>query len=177
LLALLLFQHARRDARQRNGELVTLALQERSMWHHDDIDVACRLLDSTPVSTGFAEELRLQAAAAREHAIAADVAQTNWAAIAGFYADLEQHTGSPIVRLNRAIAVAEVDGPSAGLALLQGLDGQLVGSHRLHATRADLARRCGDDATARAEYAQAIELCGNEAERTFLRRQLETIGA
>jgi RNA polymerase sigma-70 factor (ECF subfamily) len=175
LLALLLFQHARRSARVDAGELVTLADQDRSRWRHDEIDAAVRLLDAMPVCSGYAEELRLQAAAAREHAVAPSSAATDWAAIAALYDDLERRTGSPVVRLNRAVAVAEVEGPEAGLALLAALDDPLGRTHRFHATRADLARRAGDRELALDAYRRAIALCGNEVERTFLTARLDSI--
>jgi RNA polymerase sigma-70 factor, ECF subfamily len=158
LLALVLFQHARRDARVRNRELVTLGDQDRTRWHHHEIDAAVRLLDTIPTSTGYAEELRLQALAAREHAIAASSVTTNWAAIAEHYAQLEQCTGSPIVRLNRAVAIAELAGPEAGLAELVPLETVLDQNHRFHALRADIARRAGHRTAARAAYARAIAL-------------------
>jgi RNA polymerase sigma-70 factor, ECF subfamily len=176
LLALLLFQHARRDARVRDGELITLANQDRDLWRRSEIDSAVRLLDSIRATTGYAEELRLQALAAREHAIAATSVETNWAVIAANYAELERCTGSPIVRLNRAVAVAEVSGPRAGLAGLAGLEIVLDQHHRYHAVRADLERRCRNYVTARAAYMRALELCGNDTERSFLRRQLRELG-
>lgn len=175
LLALLLFQHARRDARVRDGELVTLGVQDRSLWHHAEIDAAVRLLGTIPTSTGYAEELRLQALAAREHAIAASSAATNWGAIAEHYAELERCAASPIVRLNRAVAVAEMAGPEAGLAVLDSLEGVLDQHPRFHAVRADLARRAGDRAAARAAYTRAIALCGNDTERSFLSQQLRQL--
>jgi RNA polymerase sigma-70 factor, ECF subfamily len=176
LLALVLLQHARRDARVRDGELITLAIQDRSLWRRAEIDAAVRLLDTIPSSTGYAEELRLQALAAREHAISASSADTNWAAIATHYEALERCTGSPIVRLNRAVAVAEMSGPQAGLAVLNGLEAVLDQHHRYHAVRADFERRNGDHATARAAYSRALELCGNDTERSFLSRQLRELG-
>jgi len=111
LLALLLLQHSRRDARQRHGHLVTLADQHRSLWHHDEIRAGLTLLGGLEPGEGYAEELRLQALIAAEHARAPTAAETDWTAIAGHYAVLEARTGSPIVRLNRAVAVAEAQGP------------------------------------------------------------------
>jgi RNA polymerase sigma-70 factor, ECF subfamily len=175
LLALLLFQHARRDSRVRDGELVTLANQDRTLWHHAEIDEAVRLLDTISPSVGYAEELRLQALAAREHAIAASSQTTNWAAIATDYADLERRTGSPIVRLNRAVAIAEVSGPEDGLALLVGLDDVLDDHHRFYAVRGELARRAGHHEIARSAYTRAVALCGNDTERSFLRQQLRAL--
>jgi RNA polymerase sigma-70 factor, ECF subfamily len=171
LLALLLFQHSRRDARVRDGELVTLANQDCAVWRRAEIDAAVRLLDIVAPSGGYAEELRLQALAAREHAIAASPAATNWAAIASFYAELERLTGSPIVRLNRAVAVAEVSGPQAGLDVLVALESVLGHHHRYHAVRADLERRNHNSGSAREAYTRAMALCSNDAERSFLERQ------
>jgi RNA polymerase sigma-70 factor (ECF subfamily) len=175
LFALLLFQHARRDARVRNGELVTLGEQDRGLWRQAEIEAAVRLLDTIPTSAGYAEELRLQALAAREHAVAGSSADTDWSAIAAHYTALERCTGSPIVRLNRAVAIAEVSGPEAGLATLDGLDIALDEHHRFHAVRADLARRAGDHAVAHAAYTRAIALCGNDTERSFLNLQLRQL--
>jgi RNA polymerase sigma-70 factor, ECF subfamily len=175
LLAPVLFQHARRDSRVHDGELVTLAEQDRSRWHHSEIDSAVRLLDAIPPSTGYAEELRLQALVAREHATAKSSATTNWTAIAKYYLELEECTGSPIVRLNRAVAITEVSGPASGLAVLGGLDEILDHHHRFHGVRADLARRAGQIEMAKVAYRRAIELCGNETEKSFLQKQLRTL--
>jgi len=113
----------------------------------------------------------LQAAIAGEHAVAARAEDTDWAAIARLYAELEALTGSPVVRLNRAVAVSEVDGPAAGLALLDGLADALPRYHLLPAMRADLLRRLGRTAEAAAAYDEAVGLAGNAAERDFLRRR------
>ncbi len=153
----------------------TLADQDRSRWRHDEIATAAALLDSVPRSVGYAEELRLQAVAARAHAVAPSSADTEWAVIAQAYAALEGLTGSPVVRLNRAIAMAEVGGPTVGLELLESLDDVLAHSHRLHATRAELAARAGDLVLARAAYTLAIERCGNDIERAFLTRRRDDL--
>jgi RNA polymerase sigma-70 factor (ECF subfamily) len=174
-LALLLLQHARRDARQCDGELVPLAEQDRARWHAAEIDAGLRLVAGLVPDEGYAEELRLQALVAAEHARAATAAATDWTAIAGHYAALEARTGSAVVRLNRAVAVAEVDGPGAGLALLGPLDDLLPGNHRLAAVRADLARRAGDLDLARASYRVAIDLCANDVERAHLRARLDAL--
>jgi RNA polymerase sigma-70 factor (ECF subfamily) len=120
-------------------------------------------------------EQLLQALIAAEHARAPVAAATDWTAIAGYYADLEARTGSAIVRLNRAVAVAEVGGARAGLDVLEGLDDVLRGNHRLAAVRADLARRAGNTELARACYRTAIDLCSNEVERTHLMARLDAI--
>jgi RNA polymerase sigma-70 factor, ECF subfamily len=176
-LALLLLQHSRRAARQRQGRLVTLADQDRSMWDHDEIRAGLGLAAGLLPDEGYAEELRLQALIAAEHARAPTAAATDWTAIAGHYATLEARTGSAIVRLNRAVAVAEVDGPRAGLALIAGLDEVLRDNHRVAAVRADLARRVGDTELARTSYRKAIGLCSNDVERTHLRARLDAIHA
>ncbi len=171
LLALMLLQHARRDARvDADGGIVLLAEQDRRDWHRAEIDEALDLLSGRPQPVG---EYRLQALIAAEHSIARTAADTDWAAIAGYYGELERRTGSPIVRLNRAVAVAERDGPAAGLSLLDGLAGPLARNHLFFATRAEFARRTNDLAAARRDLQAAIELARTEAERDLLRRRLE----
>ena len=175
LLALVVLQHSRRDARLRHGRLVTLADQDRSMWHHDEIRAGLRLAAGLQPVDGYAEELRLQALIAAEHARAPTAAATDWTAIAGHYATLEARTGSAIVRLNRAVAVAEVHGPRAGLALLAGLEDVLRDNHRVATVRAELAQRVGDLDLARTSYRKAIDLCANDVERAHLSTRLEAI--
>jgi RNA polymerase sigma-70 factor, ECF subfamily len=175
MLAVLLLQHARRDARDDNGRLVTLADQDRSRWHHGEIAAGLGLVAALRPGEGYAEELRLQAMIAAEHARASTAAETDWSAIAGHYGTLEELTGSPIVRLNRAVAVAEAHGPDAGLALLTALDDVMPDHHRLAAVRAELAWRAGDLALARASFGVAIDLCANEVEGTHLRARLAAI--
>lgn len=174
-LALLLLQHSRRDARHAHGRLVSLADQDRSAWHHDEIRVGLGLAAGLQPDEGFAEELRLQVLIAAEHARAPTAAATDWEAIAALYADLEARTGSAVVRLNRAVAVAEIHGPRAGLTLIAGLEEVLRDNHRVAAIRADLARRAGDIDLARASYRTAIDLCSNEVERTHLIAGLDAI--
>jgi RNA polymerase sigma-70 factor, ECF subfamily len=175
LRALLVLQHARRDARQRDGRLVTLADQDRAMWHHDEIRVGLELLDTLGPCEGYADELRLQALIAAEHVRAVASGATDWAAVARHYAELEARTGSAVVRLNRAVAVAESDDPRAGLALLDGLDDVLAGHHRLAAVRAELAARAGDLHLARTSFRSAIEQCGNDIEREHLTARLAAL--
>jgi RNA polymerase sigma-70 factor (ECF subfamily) len=174
-LALLLLQHSRRDARERHGRLVTLADQDRSMWHHDEVRTGLAFVAGLQPDEGYAEELRLQALIAAEHARAPTAAATDWTAIAGHYATLEARTGSAIVRLNRAVAVAEARGPRAGLALLAGLDDVLRDNHRVAAVRAEFAQRAGDIELARASYRKALDLCTNEVERAHLHARLAEI--
>lgn len=175
LHGLLLLQHGRRDARVNDGRLVTLAEQDRSRWRRDELDAGMELIASLEPSTGYAESLRLQGLIAAEHARAPTAARTDWVAIAATYARLESLTSSPVVRLNRSVAVGEAEGPRAGLALLEGLDAAMPGSHRLPAVRADLARRAGDIELARISYALAVERCGNEIEREHLAARLRAV--
>ncbi len=163
LLALVLLQHARRDARVSDGRLVLLPDQDRTLWRHDEIVEAIGLLQ--PLLAAPSTSYLLQALIAAEHAIAPRAADTDWQRIAGWYAELEQLTGSPVVRLNRAVAVAEADGPEAGLGLLDDLD---LPGHRLPAVRAELLLRAGRPSEAVAEYDVAIERCENDAERAHL---------
>ena len=137
LLALMLLQHSRRDARvDEDGGLVLLPDQDRRRWHADEIDEAIALLTAAECDAPATPYL-LQALIAAEHAIAATAADTDWSRIADRYGELEELTGSPVVRLNRAVAVAEADGPLAGLRLLEGLD---LPGHRLPGVRGELLR-------------------------------------
>ncbi|MGO4255537.1 RNA polymerase sigma factor [Marmoricola sp. RAF53] len=169
LLALMLLQHARRDARVAGGELVLLPDQDRSRWYADEAAEAFDLL--TPLVDAPADRWLLEALIAAEHAVARRPEDTAWLRIAGLYRELEELTGSPVVRLIRAVAVAEADGPLAGLALLDGLD---LAGHRLPGTRATLLARAGRVDEARQQWALAVELCDNDAERRHLRAQLDS---
>ena len=174
LLALLLLQHARRDARaDAAGRLVLLPEQDRTRWDAAMITEGLRLVEAARTPGPYV----LQAAIAAEHDRAARPEDTDWRAIAALYAALERVTGSPVVRLNRAVAVAEVDGPAAGLALLAGLDERLRGFHLLPAARADLLRRLGRAAEAREAYAAALALAAGAADREFLGRRLASLPA
>jgi RNA polymerase sigma-70 factor, ECF subfamily len=113
----------------------------------------------------------LEAVIAAEHATAPTAEDTRWDRIASRYAELEELTGSPVVRLNRAVAVAEAQGPDAGLVLLEGLQDRLPGSHRPAAVRGELCARRGDRAGALAAYREAIQRCPNEVERRHLERR------
>jgi RNA polymerase sigma-70 factor, ECF subfamily len=175
LRGLLLLQHSRRDARFASGRLVTLAKQDRSLWHHHEIALGLRIIQAIEPGDGYAEELRLQALIAAQHALSATSEATNWTVIAARYGELELLTGSPIVRLNRAVAVAEAHGPTAGLRLLDGLDALIPGNHRVTAVRAELARKAGDRALARTSYSEALDLCNNEAERAHLASRLASL--
>jgi RNA polymerase sigma-70 factor, ECF subfamily len=175
LLALMLFQHSRRLARvDEHGDLVTLEEQDRSRWDRDEIDEAAELLDRA-LARQSAGPYQLQAAIAACHAQSARPDATDWARIATLYERLLAVMPQPIVALNHAIAVAMAQGPDQGLVLVDELDasGALSGYHLLYATRADLLRRLGRVAEARAAYLQALALTASDAERRFLARRLE----
>jgi RNA polymerase sigma-70 factor (ECF subfamily) len=174
-LALLLLQHARRAARQVSGRLVTLPDQDRSLWRHDEIEEGLALLDGFAPADGLAEEFRLQALIAAEHAGTREAARTRWDRIAALYAELDARTGSPIVRLNRAVAVAEADGPDAALDLLAPLVDVLSDDHRYATVRAELEHRAGDDEQAAAWFRTAIALCTNDVERSHLSHRLAAL--
>ena len=163
LLALMLLQHSRRDARVADGRVVLLPDQDRSRWHAAEVAEALDLLG--PLVDAPATPYLLQALIAAEHAIAPRASDTDWTRIAARYSELEALTGSPVVRLNRAVAAAEADGPPAGLALLDGL---VLPGHRLPATRAELLARAGRLEEARTSYDEAIGRCANLAERAHL---------
>jgi RNA polymerase sigma-70 factor (ECF subfamily) len=167
LLALLLLIHSRRDTRaSSDGALVLLEDQNRSRWHADEIAEARRVLSGRRLAGPYA----LQAGIAVVHATAPTFAQTDWRAVVALYDQLATVSPSAVVQLNRAVAVALADGPAAGLDLVDELvdEGELDDYHLLHTTRADLLRRLGRRAEARAAYLRAIDLVGNGAERDFL---------
>ncbi|MET0414591.1 MAG: RNA polymerase sigma factor, partial [Actinoplanes sp.] len=176
LLALMLFTDARRAARvSRTGELVTLAEQDRGVWDRALIAEANALVREriAAVAAGGdpAGRYLLQAAVNAVHAEAPSAGETRWPAIVSLYGRMAQLDPSPIVRLNRAVAVAEVDGPAAGLAEVDRLAEPLDGYHAFHAARADLLRRLGRSGESRAAYDRAIALAGNAAERAYLTRR------
>ncbi|WP_182112395.1 MULTISPECIES: RNA polymerase sigma factor [unclassified Actinotalea] len=178
LLALLLLQHSRRGSRtDADGALVLLPDQDRSRWDHDDIDAGLTLLAGLAPTTGRAEEYRLQALIAAEHARATTADATRWPVIARHYAALEAHTGSPVVRLARAVAVAEADGPAAGLTLLDGLEALLPHHHRLPAVRAELLARLGRREAALASFDRALALVRSDAERRHLTERAAAVRA
>jgi RNA polymerase sigma-70 factor (ECF subfamily) len=167
LLALMLFQESRRDARTANGDLVTLAEQDRTRWDRAMIDEGLAVLDEVFADPG---PYQLQAAIAACHAMARRAEDTDWRRIADLYGLVAQLNPSPVVELNRAVAVAEVDGPAAGLALVADLD--IPGYHLLAATRADLLRRLGRNSEAREAYEEAFAQAPTDAERRFLARRI-----
>jgi RNA polymerase sigma-70 factor, ECF subfamily len=168
LLALMLVNDARRDARFEGGELVLLADQDRSLWDLDQIAAGRAALDRALALRGRGPYV-LQAAIAVLHV---DEPQ-DWPQIAALYGELARRTGSPVVELNRAAAVAEAGDTEAALAQVERLD--LEGYHYLHATRAELLRRLDRVDEARAAYDRALELVHSDAERRFLERRLEEL--
>jgi RNA polymerase sigma-70 factor, ECF subfamily len=177
LLALMLLQDARRSARTAAGaELVLLADQDRSRWDHARIAEGAVLLGRAAAS-GRVGPYALQAAIAATHAGAATVEATDWDRIASLYERLASADPSPVVELNRAVAVSMRDGPASGLTLVDALlaGGQLDAYHLAHATRADLLRRLGRTDDARAAYERALALARHEPERRFLRQRLEEL--
>ncbi len=181
LLALMLLQHSRRDARvDDTGAIVLLPDQDRSLWHRDEVDEALALLAS-PVLTGpvtvQTAGYAVQARIAAEHATAPDAASTRWDHVVAHYDTLLALAPTPSAQLARAVAVAEAHGPRAGLALLDDLDDQLPHSHRLPAVRAELLSRVGDTQGAHAAYALAISRCANDAERSLLERRRTALDA
>jgi len=174
LLALMLLQESRRAARtSADGELVLLGEQDRSLWNRAQIDEGSALVERSLASRRVGP-YAIQAAIAAVHANAGSPESTDWSEIVGLYDVLMLLAPSPVVELNRAVAVAMRDGPDAGLALVEGLlgRGELADYHLAHAARADLARRLGRTADARAAYERALALTRQEPERRFLGRRL-----
>jgi RNA polymerase sigma-70 factor (ECF subfamily) len=177
LLALLLLVDARREARTGpDGQLVLLDEQDRSRWDRESIEEGRRLVVAA-LQGGRPGPYVLQAAIAAVHDEAADVATTDWPQVVALYDVLADVAPSPVVALNRAVAVAMRDGPAAGLELLDALaaDERLRGYHLLPAARADLLRRLGRRAAAAAAYREALSLVGNEPERAYLTRRLAEV--
>jgi RNA polymerase sigma-70 factor, ECF subfamily len=174
LLALMLLQHSRRRARLDDaGEMVLLEDQDRSLWDERKIEEGLRLLDRA-ISLRRPGPYQLQAAIAALHAQARTPEETDWPQIVALYAALEDVTGSPVVSLNKAVAVAMVWGPDAGLLAVDRVSG-LDEYHLLHAARADLLRRLERHAEAAAAYTRALELATNPVERAYLTRRLEEV--
>jgi RNA polymerase sigma-70 factor (ECF subfamily) len=178
-LALMLLHHSRRYARVGDdGELVTLEEQDRGRWDKLEIHEGLRLLDSA-LRRRQVGPYQLQAAIVACHARASSAADTDWREIAGLYALLEGQMPSPVVRLNRAVAVAMAGDIEAGLAIVDELsdDARLERYYLLEATRADLLRRRGDQTAAAAAYERALPLAPSEVERRYLRSRLQEVGA
>jgi len=178
LLALMLLQESRRVARTSPaGDLILLEEQDRSLWDRDQIAEGKALMEKALLSRRFGS-YTLQAAIATAHADAPTAAATDWIRIAGLYDLLVRVEPSPVVELNRAVAVAMRDGPDAGLALIDAIlgRGDLADYHLAHAARADLCRRAGRTAEARASYEMALNLARQEPERRFLERRMAGSG-
>ena len=174
LLALMLLQESRRAARTSpSGELVLLSDQDRSLWNQDQISEGSALVTRSLASQRFGP-YTLQAAIAAVHADAVSADATDWDEIAGLYDVLLRIEPTPVVELNRAVAIAMRDGPDEGLALIEAIlaRGDLKDYHLAHAARADLCRRLGKTAQARASYKRAIALARQGPERRFLERRL-----
>jgi RNA polymerase sigma-70 factor, ECF subfamily len=172
----MLLHDARRDARMDEaGDLVVLEEQDRSRWNHAQIAEALPLV--TEVLRGEPGPFALQAAIAAVHCQATRPEDTDWARIVRFYDVLERVQPSPIVALNRAVAIAMVDGPAPALALIDSLvaSGDLDDYHLLHAARADLLRRIGSAAEAAKSYERALALVTNGSERRFLELRLQEV--
>ena len=174
LLALELLQDSRREARTGpSGELVLLEEQDRGRWDRAEIEDGQALLERA-ARLGPAGPYTLQAAIAAEHARAARAEDTDWVRIAALYGRLAARTRSPVVELNRAVAIAMARGPAVGLSLINrlGATGALDGYHLYHSARADLLRRLGRRAEAADAYRRALDLARNPVERAFLERRL-----
>ena len=176
LLALMLLQHSRRDARVADGRLVLLPDQDRARWHHDEIAEALALLNHPGLAgpiTVPAASYTLQARIAAEHARALAPGETDWERIVTLYDTLLGIAPSPGARLARAVALAEAHGPAAGIAALEGVE--VPASHRVAAVRAELLARDGDTVAARAAYDQAIAACRNDVELAHLRERRQSL--
>ncbi|TKB91385.1 MAG: RNA polymerase sigma factor [Nitrospira sp.] len=177
LLALMLLHESRRQSRtSANGDLVLLEQQDRSLWNHDLVKEGITLVERALASKRIGP-YTLQAAIAAVHAEAPSAGETDWAQIVALYDLLLQTEPSPIIELNRAVAIAMRDGPAKGLELVDALleRGELAQYHLAHATRADFCRRLGRKADARASYERALALAKQEPERRFLEKRLEEL--
>src|SRR3954454_14527391 len=176
LLALMLLHDSRRDARlDVNGDIVVLDEQDRSRWDRRQIAEALPL--AAEAVRGGAGPFAIQSAIAALHCEAARPQDTDWPQILRLYDVLEQLQPTPVVALNRAVAVAMVEGPRAGLEIVDSLAAELPDYHLLHSARADFLRRLGNLPEAAGAYRQALALAGNDTERRFLERRLREVGA
>jgi len=178
LLALMLLHDARREARMdESGDIVVLEEQDRVQWDREQIAEALPLVEEA--LRGVPGPLSLQAAIAAVHCHAASAEDTDWEEIVGLYDELSRLQPSPVVSLNRAVAIAMRDGPRRGLVLIDELAAanDLDGYHLLHAARADLLRRLGLGEEAAKDYRRALELATNESEKRYLERRLREVQA
>jgi RNA polymerase sigma-70 factor, ECF subfamily len=174
LLALMLLHDSRRDARtDDNGDLVLLEDQDRSRWDRAQIEEALALVPAA--LRGGPGPYSLQAAIAALHASAPRASATDWRQIAGLFGELVRRQPTPIIRLNRAVAIAMWQGPQAGLPLIEQLAGELAGYHLWHAAKADLLRRLDRRREAATAYRAALACVGSEPERRFLERRLAEV--
>ena len=177
LLALMLLTEARRTARvSASGELVTLDEQDRGAWDAALVAEGHRLVRERLAAGVAPGRYQILAAINAVHTSARDVRDTDWSQVVALYDQLVRLDPSPIIALNRAIAVAELDGPEVALAAVDRLEDTLAGYHAYHATRADLLRRLGRSQESRAAYDKAIELAGNTAETAYLTRRRDQLG-
>jgi RNA polymerase sigma-70 factor, ECF subfamily len=177
LLALMLLTEARRDARVSvGGELVALGEQDRGAWDPTLIAEGHLLVRERQASGDPPGPYQILAAINAVHTSAATIDDTDWTQIVGLYDQLVQLDPSPVVALNRAIALAELDGPQVALAAIDQLEDRLADYHAYHAARADLLRRAGRTQQARAAYDRAIALAGNTAETAYLTRRRDQLG-
>ena len=177
LLALMLLTEARRTARvSASGELVTLDEQDRGAWDAAMIAEGHRLVRERLAARVAPGRYQILAAISAVHTSAREVRDTDWSQVVALYDQLVRLDPSPIVALNRAIAVAELDGPEVALAAVDRLDDKLAGYHLYHGTRAELLRRLGRSQQSRAAYDRAIELAGNTAETAYLTRRRDQLG-
>jgi RNA polymerase sigma-70 factor (ECF subfamily) len=175
LLALMLLHDARRDARiDERGELVPLAEQDRTKWDRSEIEEGCKLVEAA-LAAAPPGPYALEAAIAAVHAEARRADETDWRQIALLYDRLLAVHPSPVVGLNRAVAVSMASGAAAALPLVDELARPLAGYHLWHATRADLLRRLGRVEEATEAYRRALDLAANEAERRYLSRRLDLL--
>jgi RNA polymerase sigma-70 factor (ECF subfamily) len=175
LLALMLLHHARRDARvNAHGELVLLEAQNRSRWDRTQIANGLALLD-TALAMRHPGPYQIQAAISALHAQATTAAETDWPQIAALYGELLRHASTPVIELNRAVAIGMAEGPAHGLALVELLAEVLANYHPFHLARADFLRRMGQHEQACRSYLAALELCQNQVERAAILQRLGEI--
>jgi RNA polymerase sigma-70 factor (ECF subfamily) len=177
LLALMLLTDSRRTARvSTGGELVTLDEQDRGAWDAALVAEGHRLVRERLASGVAPGRYQILAAINAVHTSARDVRDTDWSQVVALYDQLVRLDPSPIVALNRAVAVAELDGPDVAMGILDRLQGALVDYHAYFAARADILRRLGRSVEARAAYDRAIALAGNTAETAYLTRRRDQLG-
>ena len=177
LLALMLFHQSRFRAREDDeGRIVDLEHQDRSLWQHDLIETADRMLGSVLIR-GQAGPYQLQAAISAVHAHAASFEQTDWKQVVMLYRLLRRQQDNPVIELNLAVALSYAESPSIGLDYLERIPrlASLEGYHSLHAARADMHRRNGEAELAIKSYTAAIACCSNQAEKNYLQHRIETI--